>query len=142
MRRFRQNLAILSMAVLGACAGQPRHTESALTLARAEEFSAAPVESFFYQGRYTGWDSLARDKLIVWINPDQAYLLTVEPICEHLQFANRLGLTSTGTVVNRGFDSILLEGHERCKILEIRPVDLKRLNPAQYAKQGPGGAAP
>ena len=60
-----------------------------------------------------------------------AYLLKVGPPCDNLQFATRIGLTSTGGAVYSRFDSVTTDsvttGRWRCPIEEIRRVDYRRM---------------
>jgi len=63
-----------------------------------------------------------------------AYLLKVMPPCEDLQFANRIGISSTtGTVYSR-LDSVIA-GHWRCQIAEIRKIDYQRMRADMRAQR-------
>jgi hypothetical protein len=103
------------------------------TLARYMDHAGEPVDSFSYLGRFDSWRSLGRDKVVVWTGVNTAYLLTVQEPCQDLQFANRIGLTSTGSTVSRGFDSVRVGNDQTCRITEIRPVNYKDLKAAERA---------
>jgi hypothetical protein len=56
---------------------------------------------------------------------NDAYLLTVVPTCQDLEFATTIALVSRvdGTV-SSGFDHVRA-GRDRCQITEIRPIDYR-----------------
>ncbi len=56
------------------------------------------------------------------------------PPSENLQFANRIGISSTtGTVYSR-LDSVIA-GHWRCPIAEIRKIDYQRMKADRRAQR-------
>ncbi len=123
---------VLLLAVgIAACSGFPKREDDRATLQRYLDFAGEPVAQFTYLGRLDGWRPLGRDRLVVWTGLNDAYLLTVASPCLDLGFATRIGVTSTGSAVSRGFDSILLPRGERCRILEIRPVDYRQVRAAE-----------
>lgn len=129
--KIQLNCALLAaIVVLTACSsGSPRMNEQEAR-ERYMDYAGAPVSSFSYLGRFDGWRPLGRDKLIVWTGLNDAYLLTVESSCQGLDFASRIGLTSSTGSVNSGFDFVRLRDgfrRERCRIVEIRPLDYKRM---------------
>jgi len=130
---YRIWILLAATAALSACAGMPKRENEQATLDRYMDFAGQPVESFSYLGRFDGWRSLGRDKLVVWTGLNDAYLLTVQQPCLDLEFANRIGLTSTTGTVSRGFDAVRVGRHERCTITEIRPVNYKDLRAAERA---------
>lgn len=126
--RFLSILMGLGLVVLIAGCSTFGHRESdQVTLQRYLDYAQPPVKSFSYLGRLDGWRALGRNHLAVWTSPGKAYLLTVAGPCQDLPFANRVGLTSTGSTVSTGFDAVTLRRGERCMITEIRPVDYKQL---------------
>lgn len=122
MRR-RALWGLLALMIVTACSGIPRRESDQAALERYLDYAGTPVDRFTYLGRYTGWRPLGRNKLIVWTGINDAYLITVAEPCIDLQFTMRIGLTSTGNTVSRGFDSVTLPGRQKCTITEIRPVD-------------------
>lgn len=129
-------LLILSMlALLTACSGIPQREGEQETSQRYMAYAGAPVSSFSALGRIDGWRPLTRDTLIVWTGLNDAYLLNVEPSCMGLGFAMRIGITtSVGSSVQSGFDYVRFrDGYrrERCRILEIRPIDYRRMRQEQ-----------
>lgn len=124
-------LTLSTLSLLTACGGIPQRESEQETMQRYEAYAGAPVSSFSVFGHVDGWRPLTRDKLIVWTGIDDAYLLSVEPTCMNLEFATRIGLTtSVGSSVQSGFDSVRLRDgfhRQRCRILEIRPIDYRRM---------------
>lgn len=114
------------MATLTACSGIPLKERQDAQRARYESYAGAPVESFTWLGRYDSWQSIGTNEVVVWTTPFQAYLIKVAPPCDNLQFANRIGLTSTASTVSARFDFVKV-GRWRCPIQEIRPVDYQRM---------------
>lgn len=122
----RLSVAALALA-LSACATptQFRDRENA-ELARFERHAGAPVERI---NTYTGldrWQSLARDKLAIWIGVNRVYLLTLRAPCSGLEFQQTLVITSTNNIIDRRFDKVQVDGLA-CFISEIRPVDYRAL---------------
>lgn len=128
-------IAVLAPAVLAACASQSLRERQAEALARHLDFAGTPVESFAYLGRYDGWRALGDDELVVYTTPSQGYLLSVAPPCRDLQFANRIAIDSTGSIVRARFDSVLVDGF-RCQITQIRPVDYGAMKRAAREEGG------
>ena len=116
-----------AFALLIACSGIPLKERMAAERERYEAYAGNPIDHFTYLGRFDGWEPIGRHELVVWTGINDAYLIKVAPPCEDLQFATRIGLTSTGgTVYSRFLDSVKVRGWN-CPIQEIRPVDYKRL---------------
>ena len=131
-------LTLLALAPLAACSGTPRHERDAQTLARLSQYAGEPVHDFRYYSPIRSFQPLSRDKVLVSTGFNDSYLLTVFP-CMNLEFATRIGLTSSLGAVRSGFDSVLVEG-ERCRISEIRPVNTKQMRAdAKESGESPTG---
>ena len=126
----RINLIILGAAMLAACASQGPRERDAEAYALYRDFAGAPIDEFTYLGRYEGWRSLGKNVLAIQTGINEAYLVKVQGPCSDLQFANTIGITSTGSTVRRGLDAVRVGGL-RCPILEIRPVDYAALKKAR-----------
>jgi hypothetical protein len=137
-------LCIALALALGACSGIPLHEREQALQQQYVDYAGAPIERFNYLGRFNSWTALSDSQLVVWPTINEAYLLTVRQPCINLQFAQRIGVSSTVGTVSTGLDYVLVE-HQRCQIKEIRPVDYKRLMDdrrkaaaaAKAAKQAP-----
>jgi hypothetical protein len=95
-----------ALALLAACAGGiPLRESQQEERDRFAAYSGEPINEF------------------TWLD---AYLITVGPPCDNLQFAKRIGLTSIAGAVHSRFDSLIV-GQWRCPIDEIRRVDYRRM---------------
>lgn len=103
-------------------------------LDRFAPYLQEPVEQFKFWSMYK-WQLVGPDKVVVWTTIDDAYLLTVETPCMQLQWARDLGVTSQAShTVMRRMDAVVV-GDDRCRILEIRPVDYRRMESESRGKQ-------
>jgi len=131
---------LLGAAILAAgCSGIPRRERDQAQLERYLRYAKDPVDHITYLGHYDNWQSVSRYQIVLWTNINDAYLITVRPPCEDLQFAQRIGITQTANTISARFDSVLVR-HWRCQISEIRPIDylqLKRDLRAERAQQQP-----
>jgi hypothetical protein len=100
-------------------------------LARYQKFAGDPVEDFAMFDLFR-WQVVGPQNLVAWSTIREAYLLKVDLPCTRLEWTNALGLTTMQKwKVSRTFDFVIF-AEERCKILEIRPVNL-----AAMAKDAP-----
>lgn len=124
-------IALIAMGTvataLAGCASTPQQAEPTAKVQRYLNHAGEPVNSFSMFGHVNGWNALDGDRLVVWTGVNDAYLLSVDATCMNLQFANRIGITSTtGNRVQSGFDYVRFDDgftNQRCRITEIRPVD-------------------
>lgn len=116
--------ALLLGALLGGCAGIPQQAAGGpIPRDRYEAYAGAPVHSFNYLGRFDGWRPLGRHQLAVWTGSGDGYLLSLEPPCLNLDFSAAISFTTQiAHTVTSGLDSVRV-GRDRCRILEIRPLD-------------------
>ena len=118
---------LLTVALLTvACSGIPRRERDQEQLDRYLRYAGPPVDRITYLGHYDNWQSVSRYQIVLWTNINDAYLITVSPPCENLQFAQRIGITHTGSTISSRFDAVLVD-HWRCQISEIRPIDYLRM---------------
>lgn len=124
-------ITLLAAAALAAgCATTPNRIKSDEALERYLAYAGEPVREFT-AFRLQSWQPLGRDKLMLWTGVNDAYLVTVWETCRDLQFANSIRVRNTGSSVST-FDSIQV-GRDRCRIEEIRPVDIRRMKAEQHA---------
>lgn len=118
-------------ALLAACGGIPLHESDQELRDRYDAYAGEPIDRLTWLGRFDSWQPIGRYELLVVANVSDAYLVKVAPPCQNLQFANRIGLTSTAGSVSSRFDSVIVGqwpgGRERCQIEEIRKVDYRRM---------------
>ena len=100
-------------------------------LARYVSYAGPAVESFNWLGRFDSWEPLGKDHLLVYTQPNEAYLLKVAGPCDVRFATGPVGISSTNNTVYAGLDSIVINsgaaGTWRCPIDEIRPVDVRRM---------------
>jgi hypothetical protein len=118
-------LTMLAVAALTACSSIPPAERNAQLLSRYSEYAGPRVSDFRYYGHFQSFQPLGRDKLFVRTGVNDAYHIRVFP-CFNLEYATRVGITSSLGAVRSGFDDVIAEG-ERCRISEIRPVNYKQL---------------
>ncbi len=111
--------------LLTACGDIPPRMDDQSQLDRYLQYAGAPIERLTYPGRYSGWHALTDDKLVLWTGINEAYLLTLRQPCTGLQFAERIGVTSTGNTLCH-LESVRFD-HQRCPIDEIRPIDYRKM---------------
>jgi len=123
---FRAGWLVLLVALMGACSAPPRKQADGRELERYMTYAGEPVAGFSLLGGLDNWQSLSRDKVVVWTRPNEAYLLTVQMPCADLSFAQRIAVTSTGSTVSKGLDFVKVR-EQKCTIAEIRPLDYRRM---------------
>lgn len=119
---------LLVAALLAACATRPGGRET-VALARYEAAAGEPVPSFRFL-RLDGYTVLGSDRVVIWTRPREAFLLAVDAPCSELPWVSAIGLTSSLGGVYARFDAVLA-GRQRCRIREIRPVDVAALREAE-----------
>lgn len=120
--------AFIAVALLAGCAGIPQRSDRRpIRPDRFRAYAGEPVHSFNYFGRFDGWQPVGRQQLAVWTGAGDGYLLTVEPPCLDLEYETAIGFTTqVGSTVTSGLDYVRMN-RERCRILEIRPLDYRGL---------------
>jgi len=106
----------------------PRRTLSALVLAivpllLATKVAALPhsgvrVDSISALSSDSTWTVLDYQHVVVTLDTQQRYLLTLSHMCPKLAVAAKLGISTSGDAVYAGFDYITADG-ERCLIKDI-----------------------
>jgi hypothetical protein len=125
--RTRYWILLALCITVTACASSSKRERDEDALARYMDNAGEPVEQFSYLGRFDGWRALGRDKVVVWTGVNDAYLLTVQTPCSELPFANSIALSGTTGTIHRGFDSVKFGRNQQCRIMEIRPVDYRKV---------------
>ena len=130
------------LASLIACSGIPLKQRQDEQRARYESYAGPPIQQFTWLAHYESWEPIGTNELVVRTTLNQAYLIRVAPPCENLEFTNRIEITSTSNTVYAHFDFVkvgLGNGHWRCPIQEIRPVDYKKMREAVEGAKSPTG---
>ncbi len=135
MHNFRVALVLASgLALAGAATTASAQTSDtqAKNLAAYEPYIGAPVKSFHFW-KLQKWELVGDTQLIVWPEINKAYLLDVDLPCDRLQWAKAVGLSSTANTVSVRFDTVDVGG-QKCRITQIRPVDIKAYKQARNVK--------
>jgi hypothetical protein len=102
---------------------------------------AGEAKSSMPSFRSYDFEPLGDDALLLWESPGRAYLLDVEDFCADLPSARAIAINNKGATVSAGFDAITVldrgqSANNRCRILQIRPVDVKAMKAAEKAGRG------
>jgi hypothetical protein len=139
MSPWKPALLLVAALVAAGCSGIPRRDRDQEQLERYLRYAQAPVDHITLLGHYDSWQAVGQYQLMLWANVNDAYLVTVSPPCENLQFAQRIGLTQTANTIYARLDAVLVK-HWRCQITEIRPVDYLQMRRDQRAEKERGAA--
>ena len=137
MMQFKPMLLLVAAILAAGCSGIPRRDRDQEQLERYLQYAKPPVDHITLLGRSDNWQSVSPNQLMLWVNVNDAYLITVSPPCDNLQFANRIAITQTANTISSRFDAVLVK-HWRCQITEIRRVDylqMRRDARAERARQ-------
>ena len=118
--------ALAAAALLAGCA-TPRPYGAALD--EYLPFAGPPIRDFHFWELYS-WEAVGPYQIVLWATPWEAYFVTVAQPCINLEWAHRVGVTSTAGTVSH-FESVLVGHGERCPIIEIRAIDTKQLRVAR-----------
>lgn len=123
--------AVLGFAglALAGCASVGPTERMSQRLDLYQDVAQAPVKSFHFWQMYR-WEPLGREHLAVWTRLDTAFLIEVQKPCSGLDFAHVVGLSSTQNRVYSRFDDVRFDD-QRCRIAQIRPVDVAALKAAE-----------
>jgi len=126
---------LLSAAILAAgCSGIPRRDRDQEQLDRYLRYAKAPVDHITLLNNSDNWQPVSKYQVVLFANVNDAWLITVSPPCENLQFAPRIGITRTANTIYARFDAVLVK-HWRCQITEIRPIDYLQMRRDQRAEK-------
>ena len=126
---------ILSAALAGAVVttsyaeGQ---TKGEKLYGKYEPYLGEPVDSFTAL-QHDSWQQISRTQLVLYTTINDAYMLTVDNNCPELPFAQTIGVTSTTSSITT-FDSVLVR-NDRCRIMQIQPIDIKRMKADKNARE-------
>ena len=115
------------LALTGRAGADTREYEKE-QLARFSQFAGGPIDEFPMVDLYR-WQVVGPENLVIWSTINDAYLLKVDKPCRQLQWSHGLFVSQTQKwKVSRKFDFVNVG--ERCRIVEIRPIDLVAMTKA------------
>jgi hypothetical protein len=141
MNAWKPILLLATALLMAGCSGIPRRERDQEQLDRYLRYAKAPVDRITILGHYDNWQAVGEYQVVLWANINDAYLITVSPPCENLQFAQRIGLTQTADTIYARLDAIVVK-HWRCQITEIRPIDYMQMRRDQRAEKAQQTAEP
>jgi hypothetical protein len=131
MKRWIAGLILPGTLAIGFVHADTRETQQR-NLDKYTPYLQAPVEDFAYWTLYR-WQWVGAEKVVVWTTVKDAYLLTVETPCPRLEWAHGIGLTAKQSHrIGRRLDFVTFAG-DRCRIEEIRPIDVSRVIRERHA---------
>lgn len=129
-------LALLAGLLLSACATTRMGAPEKLALYTSH--AGAPVKSIPYRTPI-GWDKIDGSHLLITIRPTEAWLFQLAPNCfDWVGSGPSISITNHAGFVSAKFDHVIgnLPGNRmRCRIEEIRPVDLAAVRLARDAME-------
>ncbi len=127
----RSPVVVVLGLLLAACASAPPSERRAQRLAEFQRYAGAPVDAI-RSFRLDRWELVGPNEVVLWTRVSEAYLVTVQKHCPDLEWTQRIGVTSSVNTVYARFDSIVFS-RIPCRIVEIRPVDYKRMRADERA---------
>ena len=128
-------ITVALAGVLAACSSVPYAQRQQQRQAAYAAAAGAPVRSFHFFTLWS-WEPLSDSEVVVYSQPNRAWLLGLDGHCQNLEFTQTIGLTSSTGEVSTRFDKVLTgRQYMPCTIMQIRPVDVKRLHIEQEAQR-------
>ncbi len=120
---------VATVLLLAACATRGSAGRDAAALERFEAAAGEPVDSFRFV-HLQGFSTLGDEHIAIWTRPREAFLLRVDGPCSDLGWTPFIGLSSSLGRVHVRFDRLHV-GRDRCRIAEIRPIDVAVLRESE-----------
>ena len=135
--RFSRLIVAALVLVAGVAQADTRERQKE-ELSRFERYAGEPIAEFPMFDLWQ-WQVVGRDRVVLWSTIHDAYLIRVDKGCNNLEWTHGLSVTQNmRQKVSQKFDFVVFRD-QRCKIMEIRPVDyqamLKDGNAAEPPKQ-------
>jgi hypothetical protein len=115
---------VLASLVVAGCAGGSAISRSEQALEKYEPYIGEQIRSFT-AFRIDSWQSVDRDRLILWTGINDAWLITISGSCPDLLFTDRIRVTSTGSQIST-FDKVIVRS-DTCLIDTIQPINIRQM---------------
>ena len=140
---MRLKWMLLIAAIATNAVAQDRKSERISKMEQRHEFvirfASAPKSSVPFARSYD-FEPLGRHNLLLYESMNRAYLVEIEDFCPDLPTAMAIGVDNKTSSLSAKFDALRIGGRG-CRILEIRPVDVKAMKAAQKAAREAAKAA-
>lgn len=121
---------LLAAALAAGCAAGTAVSRSDQAIGKYEPYIGEPVKRFS-AFRIDSWQSVDRNRLILWTGINEAWLITVGGTCPDLMFADTIRVTSTGREIST-FEKVIVR-RDTCLIDRIQPIDVRRMRAEREA---------
>ena len=115
---------VLASLVAAGCTAGTSVSRGEQAMDKYEPYLGEPIRSFT-AFRIDSWQSVDRDRLILWTGINNAWLITISGSCPDLMFTDRIRVTSTGSQVST-FDKVIVRG-DTCLIDKIEPINVRQM---------------
>lgn len=136
-------MLLLTAALATSAEAQDRKSERMSKMEQRQEFvtrfAGEPKSSVPFTRSYD-FEPLGRHTLLLYESMSRAYRIEIEDFCPDLPTAMAIGVENKTSTLNAKFDALRIGGRS-CRILEIRPVDVKAMKAAQKAEREAAKAA-
>lgn len=136
-------MLLLTAALATSAKAQDRKSERMSKMEQRQEFvtrfAGEPKSSVPFTRSYD-FEPLGRHTLLLYESMSRAYRIEIEDFCPDLPTAMAIGVENKTSTLNAKFDALRIGGRS-CRILEIRPVDVKAMKAAQKAEREAAKAA-
>jgi hypothetical protein len=129
MKRIAPLLFGLLMFPLNALAKEPKVNKLQERYAFVSQFAGEAKPSVVFM-RYDSFELLGDHSILLYESMNRAYVVDVDNFCRELPWAFAIGVENHGNTLSARFDSLRVRG-QSCRIMQIKPVDVKAMKLAQ-----------
>lgn len=121
-----RNMAFAALVIAAGTVQADTRATMQETLDHYSPYLGEPVQGFTFWWLHR-WKLAGPEKVIVWPTVKDAWLVTVEKPCPQLEWARGIGFGSQQSHQVQVRIDHLEVGNQRCRIEEIRPIDLEAM---------------
>ena len=118
---FKRNIANLGLALPLSMVIMASTASALAPNTNTPTTIGAPVKQIPLVSNISTWQALDNRRLVVSLDDQKNYLVTLAKQCRTLPTATQLGVSASGNAVYAGFDYITADG-ERCAIQSISRI--------------------
>ena len=121
-----RNMAFAALVIAAGTVQADTRATMQETLDHYSPYLGEPVQGFTFWSLHR-WKLAGPEKVIVWPTVKDAWLVTVEKPCPQLEWERGIGFGSQQSHQVQVRIDHLEVGNQRCRIEEIRPIDLEAM---------------